>query len=144
MCYTWRINRGEGKSMVEVVAALIRQEDRILICQRPIGKPRALLWEFPGGKVEAGEDQRQALVRECREELGVDIVPGDLYMLTEHQYSDIHIRLSLYEARIMSGTLTRKEHHALRWVSLRELVCCSFCPADVPLIQRLAREEHAG
>ena len=60
--------------MVEVVAALIRQEDRFLICQRPADKPRALLWEFPGGKVEAGEDERQALIRECREELGVELL----------------------------------------------------------------------
>jgi len=126
--------------MVEVVAALIRQEDRFLICQRPIGRPRALLWEFPGGKVEAGEDQRQALIRECREELGVDVLPGEIYMQTEHLYSDIHIRLTLYEARIITGTLTRREHHALRWISPQELDSRSFCPADVPFIQRLAGE----
>ena len=130
--------------MVEVVAALIRQDDRFLICRRPIGKPRALLWEFPGGKVEAGEDPRQALIRECREELGVDIVPGALYMQTEHQYSDIHICLSLYEAWIISGTLTRREHHELRWIRPQELGSFVFCPADEPLIQRLAREEHTG
>ena len=128
--------------MVEVVAALIRQEDRFLICQRPIGRPRALLWEFPGGKVEAGEDPRQALIRECREELCVEVLPGDIYMRTEHQYSDVHIRLSLYEARIISGTLTRREHHALRWIRPQELYSCSFCPADVPFIHRLAGERR--
>lgn len=126
--------------MVEVVAALIRQDMRFLICQRPVGKRRALLWEFPGGKVEAGEEPRQALIRECREELGVDLLIGALYEQAEHRYDDIHIRLSLYEARIISGTLTRMEHHDLRWIRPGELGRFSFCPADVPLIHKLARE----
>ncbi len=126
--------------MVEVVAALIRQGDRFLICQRPQGKKRALLWEFPGGKVEPGEDARQALIRECREELSVSLRIGGLYARAEHRYDDIHIRLSLYEASIISGTLTRNEHHDMRWIKPHELVQYSFCPADIPIIEQLALE----
>ena len=126
--------------MVEVVAALIRQEDRFLICQRPISKKRALLWEFPGGKVEPGKNPLQALIRECQEELSVSLQIGDLYAQAEHRYDDIHIRLSLYEARIISGTLTRNEHHDMQWIRPQEVKDYSFCPADTTIIQRLAQE----
>lgn len=126
--------------MVEVVAALIRQGDRFLICQRPAGKKRALLWEFPGGKVELGEDALQALIRECWEELSVSLQIGDLYAQAEHRYDDIHIRLSLYEARITSGTLTLNEHHDMRWIKPQDVKDYSFCPADTTIIARLALE----
>jgi 8-oxo-dGTP diphosphatase len=126
--------------MVEVVAALIRQDDHFLICQRPAGKKRALLWEFPGGKVEPGENPLQALIRECREELSVNLRVGDLYAQTEHQYDDIHIRLSLYEARIASGSLTRNEHHDMRWIQPQDIKDFSFCPADAAIIERLSDE----
>jgi 8-oxo-dGTP diphosphatase len=126
--------------MVEVVAALIRQDDRFLICQRPAGKKRALLWEFPGGKVEPGENPLQALIRECWEELSVHLQIGDLYARTEHRYDDIHICLSLYEARIASGSLTRNEHLDMRWIRPQDVKDFSFCPADTAIIERLSDE----
>ena len=126
--------------MVDVVAALIRDGERFLICKRPAHKARALMWECPGGKVEAGERPRDALIRECMEELDVTLDVGELYMQVTHEYPDIQIRLSLYEAVIASGELRGKEHEALCWILPREIPDYEFCPADVDIIHRIRRE----
>ena len=126
--------------MVDVVAALIRDGERFLICKRPAHKARALMWEFPGGKVEAGESPRDALIRECMEELDITVDVGGLYMQVTHEYPDILIRLSLYEAVIASGELCSKEHEALCWILPREIPDYEFCPADVDIIHRIRRE----
>ena len=126
--------------MVDVVAALIRDGERFLICKRPAHKARALMWECPGGKVEAGESPRDALIRECREELDITLDVGGLYMQVTHEYPDIQIRLSLYEAVIASGELRGKEHEALCWILPREIPDYEFCPADVDIIHRIRRE----
>ena len=92
--------------MVEVVAALVRMKDnprRFLICQRPAHKSRGLLWEFVGGKVEPGETKQEALVRECREELGVTVSVGNVYMELTHDYPDLTIHLTLFHAEITDG-----------------------------------------
>ena len=92
--------------MVEVVAALVHDTEnprRFLICQRPAHKARGLLWEFVGGKVEPGETKREALARECREELGVAVSVGDVYMELTHDYPDLTIRLTLFHAKITDG-----------------------------------------
>ena len=127
--------------MVEVVAALIRQDDKFLICQRPADKTRALLWEFPGGKMEPGESPKQALIRECREELEVMLDVGELYMQVTHKYPDIDICLSLFEATISEGMLTLKEHHAFAWIKRDDLFQYEFCPADIEIIRRLSKEK---
>ena len=126
--------------MVDVVAALIRDGERFLICKRPAHKTRALMWEFPGGKVEAGESPQDALIRECMEELDITLDVGGLYMQVTHEYPDIQIRLSLYEAVIASGELCSKEHEALCWILPREIPDYEFCPADVDIIHRIRRE----
>ena len=126
--------------MVDVVAALIRDGERFLICKRPAHKARALMWEFPGGKVEAGESPRDALIRVCMEELDITLDVGGLYMQVTHEYPDIQIRLSLYEAVIASGQLRGKEHEALCWILPREIPDYEFCPADVDIIDRIRRE----
>ena len=126
--------------MVDVVAALVRDGERFLICKRPAHKARALMWEFPGGKVEAGESPRQALVRECREELDVTLDVGGLYMQITHEYPDLQIRLSVYEAVIVSGELRNKEHEALCWILPGEIPDYEFCPADVDIIGRIHRD----
>ena len=126
--------------MVDVVAALIRDGERFLICKRPAHKARALMWEFPGGKVEPGESPQDALIRECMEELDVTLDVGELYMQVTHDYPDIQIRLSLYEAVIASGQLRGKEHEALCWILPREIPDYEFCPADVDIIHRIRRE----
>ena len=126
--------------MVDVVAALIRDGERFLICKRPAHKARALMWEFPGGKVEAGESPQDALIRECMEELDITLDVGGLYMQVTHEYPDIQIRLSLYEAVIASGQLRGKEHEALCWILPREIPDFEFCPADKDIIDRIRRE----
>ena len=126
--------------MVDVVAALIRDGERFLICKRPAHKARALMWEFPGCKVEAGESPQDALIRECMEELDITLDVGGLYMQVTHEYPDIQIRLSLYEAVIASGELRGKEHEALCWILPREIPDYEFCPADVDIIDRIRRE----
>lgn len=126
--------------ITEVVAALIWNEGgSVLICQRPAHKARALLWEFPGGKVEQGETHQQALLRECREELGVDLVIGPLYMEVTHPYPDLLVRLFLYHARIVSGAPRKLEHAALAWADPMRLSDYDFCPADTDIIATMAQ-----
>ena len=97
--------------MTEVVAALIRAGDKFMICQRPAHKARGLLWEFVGGKVEPGETQKQALIRECREELAVTLSVGDVFMDVIHEYPDITVHLTLFNAAIADGIPQKKTHH---------------------------------
>ena len=127
--------------MTEVVAALIREDGRILICQRPVGKARALLWEFPGGKVDPGETQGEALLRECEEELNIRLEVGEAYCQVVHQYPDLQVRLTLYHARIKEGRPQRLEHADIRWVTNAELSGYDFCPADREIIQQLKRDD---
>lgn len=115
---------------IEVVAALIRRGDRFLACQRPAGKARALLWEFVGGKVEPGESGEQALVRECREELGAEIRVLGPFMDVTHEYPELTVHLTLYESEIASGEVQRLEHNDIRWITVQEMDALPFCPAD--------------
>ncbi len=126
--------------MCEVVAALIWQGDRFLICQRPAHKARGLLWEFVGGKVEPGETKVQALIRECQEELGVTVSVGQPYLVVEHQYPDISIRLTLFHAAIVQETPQLLEHKDMRWITVAQIPQYDFCPADKPILRRLQRD----
>ena len=116
--------------MIEVVAALIWDGDRFLICQRPVHKARRLLWEYVGGKVEEGETKEEALIRECREELGVTITVGDVFMDVVHEYPDITVHLTLFHAKITEGTIQLLEHNAVAWITPAEIPNYAFCPAD--------------
>lgn len=126
--------------VTEVVAALIWDGDRFLACQRPPHKARGLLWEFVGGKVELGESKEEALVRECREELGVTLEVGELFCSVTHSYPDLTVHLSLYHARIIEGTPKRLEHVQLRWITVEETDELDFCPADAPILERLKQQ----
>ena len=123
--------------MTDVVAALIWNGDRFLACQRPANKARALLWEFVGGKVEPGETFQQALIRECREELDIELAVGELFMEVIHEYPDLTVRLSLFNATIASGEPKLLEHNDLRWITVDEIDDLSFCPADDEILDRL-------
>lgn len=116
--------------MVEVVAALIWNGDRFLICQRPATKARALLWEYVGGKVEPCETKEEALIRECREELDVTVSVGTVFFDVVHEYPDITIHLTLFNAAIASGSITLLEHNDMRWITPEEIPDFEFCPAD--------------
>ncbi len=116
--------------MIEVVAALIWDGDKFLICQRPENKARGLLWEYVGGKVEAGETKQEALIRECREELGITISVGDVFMDVVHEYPDITVHLTLFHAKITEGTIQLLEHNAVAWITPAEISNYAFCPAD--------------
>ena len=123
--------------MVEVVAALIWDKERFLICQRPANKARALLWEFVGGKAEAGESLQEALVRECREELSITVAVDDVFMDVIHEYPDITVHLTLFNSRIAEGVPTLLEHNDLRWIRVDEIDNFDFCPADIDILKRL-------
>ena len=126
--------------MTEVVAALICREGRFLICRRPAHKARGLLWEFVGGKVEPGETKAQALARECREELAVEVDVGAPFMEVTHAYPDITVRLTLLWAQIRSGEVRRLEHCDMRWITPDEIGQFAFCPADEEILRRIERE----
>ena len=127
--------------MVEVVAALIWNKDKFLICQRPKNKARALLWEFVGGKVEKGETKEQALIRECKEELNVTIDVGDIFMEVVHEYPDITVHLTLYNATIVEGVLQKLEHNDIKWITIAEISRYDFCPADKDILEKLKGED---
>ena len=120
----------EDRKAIEVVAALIREKDRFLACQRPAHKARGLLWEFVGGKVERGETGPEALVRECREELGVTLSVGEAVTDVTHDYSDLTVHLTLYSAVIAQGEPKKLEHNDIRWITAKEIDTIEFCPAD--------------
>ncbi len=123
--------------VTEVVAALIWDEDRFMICQRPAEKARGLLWEFAGGKLEPGETKEQALIRECREELNIELIIGSEFMNVNHEYPDINIHLTLFNAKIAAGTPQKLEHNDIRWITPDEIPKYKFCPADKAILRRL-------
>ena len=124
--------------MTEVAAALIWEGEKFMICQRPANKARGLLWEFVGGKVEPGETKRQALVRECREELAVTVSVGDVFMEVVHEYPDITVRLTLFNATIAEGTPKMLEHTDIKWITPSEIPNYAFCPADEEILKKLS------
>ena len=123
--------------MVEVVAALIWRGDKFMICQRPAHKACGLLWEFVGGKVESGETKEQALIRECREELGVELSVGDVFMDVVHEYPDLTVHLTLFNAAIAEGIPQKLEHNDIKWITYTEIGEYEFCPADVEILREI-------
>lgn len=128
--------------MTQVVAALIWDGDTFLACQRPAHKARGLLWEFVGGKVEAGETKQQALIRECREELDVTVEVGDVFMELIHEYPDLTVELTLFHARIREGVPQKLEHNDIRWLTVGQIDQYEFCPADEEILERLKKLKY--
>lgn len=125
--------------MTKVAAAIIRKKDKLLICQRGPGGSTAFLWEFPGGKVEANETLEECLVRECKEELEIDIKVGKVFAETEFKYPDRSIAFTFFEAKLIGGRTRANVHKDVKWVTAAELVDYDFCPADLEIIQRLLK-----
>ena len=127
--------------MTEVVAALIWEGEKFMICQRPAHKARGLLWEFVGGKVEMGETKEQALIRECREELAVTVAVRDVFMDVVHEYPDLTVHLTLFNALITDGVPQKLEHNDIQWITVGEIDNYAFCPADETILARLKEEK---
>ena len=122
---------------IDVVAAVIRKDGMIFATQRGYGEQKDG-WEFPGGKVEPGEDFRKALAREICEELSVDILPGEEICVVEYDYPNISIRLTCYLAELTKGSPILLEHEAARWLDKENLYSVEWLPADVSLIEKIA------
>lgn len=128
--------------MTEVVAALIWDKERFMICRRPAHKARGLLWEFVGGKVEKGESHKAALMRECREELDVLLEVKDVFMDVVHEYPDITVHLTLFNAVISEGVPKMIEHSDIRWITPEEIPLYDFCPADKEILKEIVRRSR--
>jgi 8-oxo-dGTP diphosphatase len=131
-----------GKRHIRVVAALIPDpgKERYLVQRRAEHKARGGLWEFPGGKVEPGESDTDALVREGREELAVELAVGALLWSTVHEYTDTTVELRLHEARILRGEPAALDASELRFLTPSEMQALPFCEADLPLLQALVEK----
>lgn len=123
--------------ITEVVAALIWDGDKFMICQRPAHKARGLLWEFVGGKVEAGETKEEALIRECQEELNIRLFVGDVFMDVTHTYPDLTVHLTLFHATIAAGKPQKLEHNDIQWITPSEISNYAFCPADEEILKKI-------
>ncbi|HBL85336.1 MAG: hypothetical protein A2Y17_01960 [Clostridiales bacterium GWF2_38_85] len=129
---------------MDVSAAIIRNNNEILICQKPLGKYNALLWEFPGGKLEQGETAEQCIVRECFEELGVEIMVVGLFDEITHNYPEGTVHISFFDAGIVSGEITLCEHANAKWVTPEQLQQYEFCAADREVGEKLHIKSKDG
>ena len=129
------------KIFTEVVAALIWDKDKFMICQRPAHKARGLLWEFVGGKVELGETKEQALIRECQEELAITLDIGKVFMDVVHEYPDLTVHLTLFHAVIREGIPQKLEHNDICWIAVNKIDQYEFCPADKEILRRIQNGE---
>ncbi len=123
--------------MIEVVAALIWQDEKLLICKRLKHKPLPLLWEFPGGKIEKGETFVEALKREIQEELDVEIETRDIFHETTHHYEDFSVKLIFINATIIKGNVKNLEHEEIQWINKMDIDKYEFCPADLDVIEKI-------
>ncbi len=128
--------------MIEVVAALIWEKEKFMICQRPAHKARGLLWEFVGGKVEPGETKTQALIRECQEELAITLSVGEVFMDVMHEYPDITVHLTLFHATIAQGIPQKLEHNDIQWITPEQIHQYDFCPADKEILMKITEVYH--
>lgn len=127
--------------IVAVTAGIILRNDKVLVVQRKPASSRGLLWEFPGGKVEQGEDPRQCLERELREELGIQVEAGERFQIVYHQYPDMKILLLSYLCRFVHGEPQTLDCHRIRWVTIRDLRDLPMTEADIPLRNAMCAED---
>jgi 8-oxo-dGTP diphosphatase len=125
--------------MIDVTAAILIENGRVLIARRRPGASQAGMWEFPGGKVRPGESPAQCLKREIQEELGIEIAVGEFFGESVYAYEDKTIRLLAYRVRAEGGEMSRNDHAELAWVAIADLGRYRFCPADVPFTEKLRK-----
>ena len=128
--------------VLQVVAGAIDCNGRLLLCRRPMSKARGGQWEFPGGKIETGESSQQALERELREELGIQIRAGKSVACVDYAYPEMTIRLNLLSAEIVFGEPQLLEHMELKWATPEEAITLNLCPADRELLNKLMEDRH--
>jgi 8-oxo-dGTP diphosphatase len=130
---------GATRLVLVVAVALVDGDGRVLLAQRPPGKAMAGLWEFPGGKVGVGETPEAALIRELKEELGIDVAASCLapFTFASHDYAEFHLLMPLYVCRVWQGTVTPLEGQSLAWVRPKLLADYPMPPADKPLVAML-------
>jgi len=128
---------------IEVAAAIIRKEERIFATQRGYGEWKDW-WEFPGGKIEAGETPEEALRREIREELSTEISVDEFFCTVEYDYPKFHLTMHCYWCHVESGSLTLKEHEAAHWLALDELESVRWLPADLQLLPKIRKAATAN
>ncbi len=119
---------------IEVVAAIIKNDDKIFTTQRGYGDFKGF-WEFPGGKIEAGETPQQALIREIKEELDIDIKVGELVTTVEYDYPQFHLTMHCFICTIFAGDMVLKEHENSKWLTKDTLNSVDWLPADVELLE---------
>jgi len=124
--------------MTQVAAAIIQKDDKFLICQRGTGGNCAFLWEFPGGKLEPHESLKECLIRECKEELEIDISVKGIFAETTYKYPEREIAFTFFDTAIIGGKLKMNVHNDIQWVLPRELKNYEFCPADVEIVEKLS------
>ncbi|MEZ4883596.1 MAG: 8-oxo-dGTP diphosphatase MutT [Chitinophagales bacterium] len=124
-------------NVIQVTAAILEKDGKILIAQRKVGDRLAGKWEFPGGKIEVGESPEICLQRELQEELGIETRIGYFLYQTDYQYPHIHIRLLAYKTFYLSGEFQLHDHAAIEWVTLQEMQNYDFAPADIPIVKFL-------
>ena len=130
--------------MKRIAAAILRRNDKILICRRGPGGSCGYLWEFPGGKIEQGETPEACLRRELREELGVEADVQELFMRTAHAYPTKNVELFVFKAAIRAGSPVLHVHQDARWVSAAEIGGLDWLEADQPIVAKLVKEEHVN
>ena len=128
--------------MIFVVAALIWDNDKFMICHRPKDKARPLLWEFAGGKVDKGETKEEALKRELKEELDIEVKVMDVFTSVVHKYDDITINLTVFNTQIIKGIPKKIEHNDIRWIKADEIKDYDFCPADKNILKEISNESN--
>ena len=132
----------EGNKITQVAAGVIWENGRFMICKRPQNKKRGSLWEFPGGKLEPGESACQALVRECMEELNILIQTEDIIGEVTHEYSDMTVSITFFNASIIGGSLRMLEHDDIKWILPEEVSAYDFCPADTGILSKISHYER--
>lgn len=123
--------------MIQVTAAIIRENNKIMICQRGEADECSLLWEFPGGKLEEGESLEECIIREIKEELELDIEVISIFAKTLYHFDGKEIHFTFYNAKISMGDLKLNVHNAVKWVDIKEMEKYLFMPADIEIVEKL-------